>query len=238
MSKDVSVFQRAETVRAGQTAPDIPVSDKMKALVEKSVSYSTPVKGGSMVVLVNLIIDDSGSIKPYVPDMCQQHNRLLARVAAEQKAHFLIQTMTIHNHVLNYFCQPHEAEKMDPENFPYEGLTPLYDGILTGLATTALKCHDMLRSGTLRVPSINLIVSDADENDSKEANIEKVRKAVEAMVGSDHVVAAFGFNSPLLYRFGFEQMGVPQDWIFPTAEVSNFEDLFNQVFLHFKNLTS
>lgn len=194
----------------------------------------------SEVILVNMLIDDSGSVDniPGGPEaICSGHNMILDEIlkASKRRDNILLLTQYLNGKVLNPYIQLDQAERMDGRNYHANGGTPLYDQSVVFLATVMAKYQEFADIG-VPVRSISLIATDGyDEHSVKYRNKpEAVATVVADMIRSDnHIISTMGINNGRIdFRKIFKAMGIEDKWIMtPTSdpkEIGKSFRLFSQ----------
>lgn len=174
----------------------------------------------SEVILVTMLIDDSGSIRfaGNSEAVRDGHNLVVESLeATKQKDNILIHTVYLNGSILFPFRSLEHAVKMDSSNYSPDKGTPLYDAVQTTLATVLAKSQEFSDNG---VPcrTVTLIVTDgADMHSVRMRAPEDLKPIVEDMLRTEnHIIAGMGFDdgsSLVDFRNIFKGMGVPDQWI-------------------------
>jgi len=172
----------------------------------------------SEVVLVTLLIDDSGSIR-FVSGNSQAvrdgHNLILeALKGSKQDDSVLIHTRYLNGALLYPYCPIKEAIVMDSQNYDPQGGTPLYDQSMVILGTVLTKTQEFM-DNNVPVRSITLIVTDGNDEGSLKATAKDVASVVADLLRSErHIVAAMGVEDGHTdFTQIFKEMGIPDNWI-------------------------
>ena len=189
----------------------------------------------SEVVLVTMLIDDSGSIRfgNNTQHMKDGHNLVLASlVGSKQKDGVLVHTRYLNGKVLYPYTKIDDALKMDSQNYNPDGGTPLYDQSVVVLGTVLAKTKEFEDAG-VPVRSVTLIASDgADEHSHGRAR--DVKSIVCDMMSKErHIVAAMGFEDGHTdFKKVFSEMGIRDEWILTLGnspkEIRKAFQLFSQ----------
>lgn len=171
------------------------------------------------VLLVTVLIDDSGSIR-FVAGNSEAvrngHNGLLdALKGSKQDDSILIQCRYLNGKVLYPFCPIAQAIQMDDSNYNPTGGTPLYFATAATLGTVIAKSQEFADNG-VPVRTATLIVTDGnDEDQSQRMTISKVNTLVTDMLRREtNIVAAMGIaDGALDFTLIFKAMGIPDQWI-------------------------
>jgi hypothetical protein len=172
----------------------------------------------SEVLLVTMLIDDSGSIR-LVPGneeaVRQGHNEVLDALAATKQADsILVHTRFLNGHVLFPYCPLARAQRLDAHNYdPCLG-TPLYDETVVLLGTVLAKAQEFTANG-VPARSLTLLVTDGNDQHSTRMNAGNVRSLVEDLLKAEtHIIAAMGVDDHSVdFRLVFRGMGIPDRWI-------------------------
>ncbi len=170
----------------------------------------------SEVVLVSLLIDDSGSIRHRnnAQAVRDGHNLVLdALDGAKSSAAVLISCSYLNGDVLYPYVTLDNAVRMDASNFDPNGLTPLYERSEVVLTTTAAKMAEF-ENGGVTARAITVIVTDGGDNNGPTAP-PSTRRMVEGLLRSEqHIIAGVGVDDGNTdFRAVFGSMGVPDEWV-------------------------
>ncbi|MDD4975497.1 MAG: hypothetical protein PHY93_14150 [Bacteriovorax sp.] len=192
----------------------------------------------SEVVLVNILIDDSGSISciPSGSDiMCSGHNMIVDEILSASKKHdsILLHTRYLNGKVLNPYGQLTNCQRMNSRNYSADGGTPLYDQCVIFLGTVMAKAQEFSDNG-VPVRTITLIITDGDDLHSRNNRARDVASIVTDMRRSEnHIIAAMGIDDgDTDFRQVFADMGIDPKWILlPSSdphEIGKSFKLFSQ----------
>ena len=168
----------------------------------------------SEVVLLSLLIDDSGSIESAgnTDNICDGHNMVLdAQMEAQVRDNILAHTRYLNGQILFPYCQLAQATRMDRYNFRPGGGTPLYNHSVLFLGTFLDKAQEFEDNG-IAVRTISLIVTDGGDTQPRPLNASDVRRIVEDMLRfENHLVCGMGIDdgSTDFVRV-FQEMGIPE----------------------------
>lgn len=172
----------------------------------------------SEVVLLSLLVDDSGSISSAgnTEIVCEGHNLVLdAQLEAKVRDNILCHTRYLNGQILFPYCQLEHAPRMDPYNNYYpEGGTPLYDHSVLFLGTVLAKAQEFEDNG-IAVRTISLIVTDGDDTASRRFGPADVCRVVEDMLRSEnHLIFGMGIaDGHTDFVRVFQEMGIPKERI-------------------------
>ena len=186
----------------------------------------------SEVILLNILIDDSSSIRfaGNAQAVREGHN-LLIKALRESKQQDNIEVLNryLNGMVLYPYNPLTSVPDMTPGNYDPNGGTPLFDETAKLLATVIAKTQDFKNNG-IQVRTITLILTDGEDYHSQTSAASDVKKIVEDMSRSeDHIVAAMGFdNGSCDFQQIFTEMGIPSQWILTAnSSPSDIRKAFN-----------
>lgn len=188
------------------------------ALIQAALGTPADDVPASEVVLVTMMIDDSGSIRfvsGNVEAVRSGHNLVLDALAdSRQVDSILVHTRYLNGHVLFPYCPLAQAVRMDRKNYDPNLGTPLYDQTLVLLGTVLAKAQEFANNG-VPVRTVTLLVTDGNDQHSTRATVKKVRTVVEDMLRTErHIIAAMGVDDQTTdFRLIFRGMGIPDRWI-------------------------
>ncbi len=189
------------------------------------------------VVLVGVLIDDSGSIRfaGNTENVRSGHNLVIDSLSgsgSKTRDGILMMTRYLNGKVLFPFVSIDQATKMDSRNYNPDGGTPLFDQTVVFLATMLAKAQEFLDAG---VPcrTISLIVTDGADIHSVKQNAASAAKLVGDMYRAEnHIIAAMGIEDPSAggvdFKDIFKQMGIDDRWILtPANSQKEIRDAFH-----------
>jgi hypothetical protein len=172
----------------------------------------------SEVVLVTMLIDDSGSIR-FVRGNTEAvrdgHNRVLSALAGTKQADsILVHTRYLNGHILFPYSPLAETVCLDARNYDPRLGTPLYDETVVVLGTVLAKAQEFAANG-VPARTVTLLVTDGNDQHSTRMNAAKVRCLVEDMLRMEtHIIAALGLDDGSIdFRLVFQSLGIPDHWI-------------------------
>lgn len=173
----------------------------------------------SEVILVAMLIDDSGSINFADNEQAvrEGHNQVLEalRGAKEKyRSSILIYNRYINGKQLYPFSPLDKAKEMNKQNYCADGGTPLYDETAVILSTVATKREELEEAG-IRVRTITLLVTDGcDEGSQNYSSPEDVKPVVTDLKSETSTIAAMGIDDEMTnFEKIFTRMGIPEKWI-------------------------
>ena len=172
----------------------------------------------SEVVLVTMMIDDSGSIRfaGNAQAVRDGHNEVLRALRdSKQRDQILLHTRYLNGHVLFPYGPLDQTAEMDSQNYDPNQGTPLYDQAVVVLGTVMAKQQEFADNG-VPVRSITLIVTDGADEHSVRAKAADVKNIVEDLKRQEtHIVALLGVQDQ--YGTDFRQvaqsLGIEDEWI-------------------------
>lgn len=211
--------------------------------IEAGLGVSVDQVQASEVVLVTMMIDDSGSIRfsGNTQVVRDGHNEVLkALMASKQNHSMLAHTCYLNGHILFPYIPLAVADDlqlkqtgkvtyvpnlelvmMDSCNYdPHLG-TPLYDQTAVLLGRVLAKYQEFTESG-VAARTVTLIITDGADEGSTHAAAKDVRTLVEDLLGEHHIVAAMGIdNRQTDFRRVFREMGIRDEWILTPANTNS-----------------
>jgi len=171
----------------------------------------------SEVILLNILVDDSGSISFAGNEQAVRdgHNLLIKALRdSKQQDNIEVINRYLNGKVLYPYTPLSAVPEMDTGNYDANGGTPLYDETAKLLATVIAKSQDFKNNG-IQVRTITLVLTDGEDCHSRINTASDVAKIVKDMLRSeDHIIAAMGFdNGDCDFQQVFTDMGIPTPWI-------------------------
>ena len=185
----------------------------------------------SEVVLVSIMVDDSGSIRfdNNSQTVRDGHNMVLdALNASKQGDSILAHTRYLNGHILFPYSGLDDAVRLDTSNYNPNLGTPLYDQSVPFLGTVLAKTQEFSDNG-VPARSVSLIVTDGGDEHSMRANADTVKTIVEDMLmRENHIIAFMGIKSS---HYDATQiatdMGIRPEWILtPDNDPSDIRKAF------------
>jgi len=177
------------------------------------------------VVLVTLLIDNSGSIR-FVAGNTEAvrdgHNSVLAALGdSKQQDGILVMCRYFtpgpnSSCVLYPYCALKDAVQMTPQNYDPDGGTPLYEQTVVTLGGVVAKAQEFEDNG-VSVRTVTAIITDGnDENPGGKATTSHCKSLVDDMLAAEkHIVCAMGIDDGGRTDFQkvFNDMGIQSQWI-------------------------
>ncbi len=207
--------------------------------IQAGLGVSVDTVKASEVVLVTMMVDDSGSIRfaGNAKVVREGHNAVLDALLESKQSH----TMLTHTCYLNGFVlypyqplvvidenerkrtgavrytQNSEVRKMTSKNYDPNKGTPLYDQTVVLLGRVLAKYQEFADAG-VSARTVTLIITDGADECSLNASACTVKPLVEDLIGEHHVVAAMGIDDGYTnFRKVFKSMGIRDEWILTPA---------------------
>jgi uncharacterized protein YegL len=165
---------------------------------DKSESSAT---GGKQRVLVNVILDKSGSMGTKVRDVIGGFNLYLDELAKERTVEYGL-TLTLFDTVaaMRYKCAPlADVAKLDQSSYRPEGSTALFDAIGNTVQTVSTDGFNKV---------ITVIMTDGEENSSREWSLAGIRDLIRAKENEGNWTFVFLGANMDAFAQG-EKMGIP-----------------------------
>ena len=206
------------------------------AIIQQGLGVPIDSVRSSEVILLNILVDDSGSISGAGNEqpMRDGHNIVIdALLESKQQDNVEVFCRYLNGTVLYPFTPLSIVPKMDSRNYQAHGGTPLFDETAKLLATVIAKAQDFKNNG-IQVRTITLILSDGQDLHSRTSTAADVSKIVTDMLRSeDHIIAAMGFNNGSIdFKKVFGDMGINDRWILTTGttkpEIKQAFQVFSQ----------
>ncbi|MCX6824443.1 MAG: hypothetical protein NT085_04950 [candidate division SR1 bacterium] len=186
------------------------------AIIQQGLGVPIDSVRSSEVILLNILVDDSGSIRfaKNTQPIRDGHNELIkALLDSKQQDNIEVLNRYLNGTVLYPYTPLSIVPQMDAGNYDPNGGTPLFDETAKLLATVIAKAQDFKNNG-IQVRTITLIMTDGDDCHSRTSTSADVKKIVSDMLRSeDHIIAAMGFdNGSCDFKQVFSEMGIPDHW--------------------------
>lgn len=187
------------------------------AMIQAGLGMPVDEVSASEVVLVTMMVDDSGSISAChnTQHVRDGHNLVLEALQhSGQHDSLLVHTRYLNGTVLFPYCPVPQAVLLDSHNYrPHLG-TPLYDQTVVLLGTVLAKAQAFADSG-VPVRTVTLLITDGADESSQRATARTVATLAADMQQSEmHILAAMGIdNGSTDFRQVFHEMGIADPWI-------------------------
>lgn len=232
--------------------------------IQAGLGVSVDDVHSSEVVLVTMMVDDSGSIRfsGNAQTVRDGHNSVLdALLASKQSGNILAHTCYLNGFVLYpylplgiiddrerqktgkiKYIQNQQIVRMNKQNYdPNEG-TPLYDESVILLGRVFAKYQEFADNGVM-ARTVTLIITDGGDQHSTRAKASNVKLLVDDLVGENHIVAAMGIKDGSTdFRKAFKQMGIRDEWVLTPgnsgSEIRKAFQIFSQSALRASQCTA
>jgi hypothetical protein len=175
---------------------------------------------GQEVLLVAILVDDSGSIALNLDEIHLGYERMLEALRGESaNADVQVHVRALNRGVLAPYTPlarlgglaalGYDGSRLAPQ-------TPLFLQTLHTLGTVTTKAQEEEARGA-SVRTFTLIISDAGDNDPRNITAEQVCIMVTDMLqfaATNHIVAGMGVGEQVNFYDVFRSMGIPDKWIF------------------------
>ncbi len=178
----------------------------------------------SEVILVNILVDDSGSIRfgRNTEAVRDGHNLIIdALNASKQQNNILIHTRLLNGEIICPYRSIDNAVRLDSHNYNPNKGTPLYDMTQVFLGTVLAKAQEFIDQG---VPcrTISLIITDGNDEHSPKCQGGRgttagdAKQLIDEMLRQEnHIICGMGIklDSGVDYKQIFRDMGIRDEWI-------------------------
>lgn len=194
-------------------------------LIQAALGTPANAVAASEVVLVNVLVDDSGSMSgdPQAAAIIGYNACIDALMNSKQKSGILISCSLLNGGVVFPYTPIEQAQQLDHNNYALQGMTPLYDRSVETLGVVITKTQEFSDNG---VPcrTVTLFVTDGYDNMSK-ITASKVAVIVADMLrGENHIICAMGIcertndtvemnRRQQQFRNVFTGMGIQDNWV-------------------------
>ncbi|MBI4751637.1 MAG: hypothetical protein HY774_24410 [Acidobacteria bacterium] len=205
------------------------------AQIQAGLGISVNNINASEVVLVTMMVDDSGSIRfgKNTQHVRDGHNAVLqALMASKQNNNILAHTGYLNGYVLFpylplatvdeaeknrsgkiVYVRNKEVQDLTPKNYNPNLGTPLYDQSVVLLGRVLAKYQEFADGG-VSCRTVTLIITDGADEHSTKAKAKNVKSLVDDLLGEKHIVAAMGISDGYTdFRKVFKEMGIRDEWI-------------------------
>lgn len=222
MSQDVNdLFQnaQAEGALSGASMQTLNLVD-IGAQIQGALGIQAMDVQASEVVLVTLMMDDSGSIYycNNTQHMIDGHSLIVdeALSGSKQKEGMLVHTRYLNGHILHPYVPIDQIVRMNSGNYDPQLGTPLYDQFAALLGTVIAKTQEFIDDG-IPVRAITTVVTDGNDQHSTKIRLPSgIKPLVRDMLAQEgrHIIAAMGIDDGQTnFREVFGEMGIEDKWI-------------------------
>ena len=206
------------------------------AQIQQGLGITVDDVPASEVVLLTLLIDDSGSIRFSGNEQVVRDGEkavLDALKDSKQGNNILVHTRLLNGMIIDPFTMLEDATELDKSNYQAVHGTPLYDESVVTLGTVVAKTQEFLDAG-VPVRAVTLIITDGSDQHSMRQRADTVKSVVDDMLATErHIIAAMGIdNGSCDFRRIFSEMGILDEWILTPgntpSEIRNAFQVFSQ----------
>jgi hypothetical protein len=213
-----------EGILSPQSVNTLTLDPNVGARIQAALGAPVELAGSAEVVLVGMLVDDSGSIEYYgnTDAVRQGHNQTLeAMIKSKQADNIYLHTRLLNGEIVCPFTLLDQAPRLDSSTYDSAkfGGTPLYDQTVVFLGSMIAEAKRYRDEGVY-ARGISLIISDGADEHSKRYTYGDVAGIVLDMMDSeDHIVAALGIRHG---HVDFEdvfvnKMGIDRRWVFTAS---------------------
>lgn len=188
--------------------------------IQEGLGVSVDDIESSEVLLVNVLLDDSGSMSGNEQAVRDGVNEMLAALLGSKQAGGVVVYVRQLNSGLTFAYQLLTATvKLSAQNYRAIGGTPLFRETLVTLGTIATKTSEFENNG-VPVRSITVIVTDGGDTGWNNPPAHDVKRIVEDMERSErHIIFGYGLGDEPFFRQVFNDMGIrPERQLVTTAD--------------------
>lgn len=220
------LFQTAgeEGLLSRQSVQNLTVDPNVGARIQAALGSPVIQATTSEVVLVGLLVDDSGSIDYYnnVNAVREGHNAILQALRkTKQQENIYVHSRLLNGTVICPFVLLDRAVDLDGANYDprFFGGTPLYEQTVIFLGAMIAEAQRYIDEGVY-ARSIAIIISDGADEHSTRHDYGDVAGLVQDMRDAeDHIVAALGIKHG---HVDFDdvfanKMNIDRRWVFTTS---------------------
>lgn len=170
--------------------------------------------GASEVVLISLLIDDSGSMDNNIQAVLDGYDTLIKSLnGAKQQDNIQVMVRYLNKGLVFPFTPLSHAGSI---SYTAGGSTPLFKETATTLGTIITKLQEFEDNG-IQARSVCAILTDGGDNASGSTTASDVEKIVKDMLQTEkHIIAGMGFDDGWGTDFNevFKSMGLKEAWIY------------------------
>lgn len=163
------------------------------------------------VVLITLLMDDSGSMTPLVREALAGQNEMIdALRKTKNPDDVLIGQWSLNSSLYHSYVPLKDSAKLTTADFVPHSMTPLYDRWYEAL-TANVAYAQQLRSAGTPVRSIAVVLTDGYDNDSHKVRASECKKLAKDLLDSEQFVLAFiGVGNEADFKSIAKEMGFPE----------------------------
>ncbi len=193
--------------------------DDLGTIINNALGTPTMDISSTEIVLINILLDDSGSMGGVESDVIQAYNGLIKSIReSKQVDNIMVQCRLLNRGLLYPFKMVQDVGILTSRDYSASGGTPLFERTMEILAITQAKtqeCKDNYQDPR----SITVIITDGDDTGSSMGiKASDVNTVVTDMLNSEqHIVAGIGFGSSSFFNAIFTKMGLRPNWMLTAA---------------------
>lgn len=232
-----ALFQSA--VADGSISPGtakVITAANLGSTIEANLGIKVENVKASEVVLVNLLVDDSGSVEAAGNSQAIREGMngvLDAIMGAKKRDDVLVYVEFLNKGLVQPYVLLPQAARYDATNYRPRGETPLYKKAVEFLGTVLAKSQEFALAG---VPcrTISLIATDGGDNASGRTKAADVKAIVSDMLKAEtHLIFGFGISDGYTdFEEVFRKMGAKKEFVLISAsdgkEIREKLQLFSQ----------
>lgn len=179
------------------------------AQIRKGMGISPDQYTESDVLIITILMDDSGSMASNAQNAIDGHNEVIAALKGSKKGgRTIVSCRYINGKVVYPYCKLADALCLDSYNYIPDGATPLYDQTMITLGG-ALATSKEYEDAGISVQTWTLIVTDGCDYGSVKASASDVSTLISSMNNEAHIVLAMGIDDRKTnFREVFKSMGI------------------------------
>jgi hypothetical protein len=182
--------------------------------IQAGLGVSVDDVPSSEVTLVNILVDDSGSISGNEDTMRAGVNSIIESLEqSKQRDGIIVSIRYLNGTQLTPYAPLDAVPKLDASNYQANGGTPLYDQSVVICGQVIAKRQEFTDGGVV-CRAVTAIITDGADLHSRSASAKDVAKVVKDMLATEsHIVIGMGIGNESYFRDIFKQMGIEDKWI-------------------------
>jgi hypothetical protein len=232
-----SLFQSAQDdqVITTSSAQILNVKDIGKQIVAgMGINVGQAIDDGkfsSMVTIVSVLMDDTGSVAGLSKEMLEGYNTSIdAQMETKQRDSVVWHSRALSGQIYTPYVELANVPRLTLGVYdPSLGHTPLFDQTKILLGTVIAKAQEFADEG-ISCRTITLIVTDGDDNSSRNTVPSQIATIVKDMIRQErHIITGMGVGSAG-FRKVFRSMGLEDQWILtPSSAKHEMRQAWNMV---------
>jgi len=206
-----NLFDNAQDEGLSAAAAGILVNNLNATTIAGAQGTTVDDLAGDEATLYVRVIDRTGSMQRFQQVVIEAGNEQIDALKGSKASDSILMSTWVFNErstLLHSYVALDNAVKLDKNNYDPDGMTALYDAVLDA-TTSAVAYAQTLRDAGIRVKVVIVIVSDGEDNSSRNT-VAKVKTVVTDLLKQEIYTVAF-------VAFGTEgkriaaEMGIPAD---------------------------